>query len=73
MCCLFTTLVLLGPRVRRRDLVAGPAVRSQAAFNNSWLWRCSSSSLSLANADVRDRCTGGIIGFDSGFGWAPGR
>ena len=38
MCCLFTTLVLLGPRVAGAIWWLVQPVRWQTAFNGSWLW-----------------------------------
>jgi len=38
MCCLFTTLVLLGPRVAGAIWWLVQPARWQAAFNGSWLW-----------------------------------
>ena len=38
MCCLFTTLLLLGPRVAGAIWWLVQPIRWQAAFNNSWLW-----------------------------------
>ena len=38
MCCFFTTLVVLGPRVAGVLWWLVQPVRWQAAFNNNWLW-----------------------------------
>ena len=38
MCCLFTTLLLLGPRVAGALWWLVQPVRWQTAFNGSWLW-----------------------------------
>ena len=38
MCCFFTTLVVLGPRVAGVLWWLIQPMRWQAAFNNSWLW-----------------------------------
>ena len=38
MCCLFTTLVLLGPRFAGAIWWLVQPVRWQTAFNGSWLW-----------------------------------
>ena len=38
MCCLFTTLLLLGPRVAGALWWLVQPIRWQAAFNDSWLW-----------------------------------
>ena len=65
MCCLFTTLILLGPRVAGAIWWLVQPVRWQAAFNNSWLWPVLGIIfvpwLTLMYVLV---APGGIVGFD---------
>ena len=65
MCCLFTTLVLLGPRVAGAIWWLVQPVRWQAAFNGSWLWPLLGLIfvpwLTLMYVLV---APGGIVGFD---------
>ena len=65
MCCLFTTLVLLGPRVAGAIWWLVQPVRWQTAFNGSWLWPVLGLVfvpwLTLMYVLV---APGGIVGFD---------
>jgi hypothetical protein len=38
MCCVFTILIFLGPRVAGLIWWLAQPLRWQTAFNNSWLW-----------------------------------
>ena len=65
MCCLFTTLLLLGPRVAGAIWWLVQPVRWQAAFSGSWLWPVLGLVfvpwLTLMYVLV---APGGIVGFD---------
>ena len=65
MCCFFTTLVLLGPRVAGVLWWLVQPVRWQTAFNGSWLWPVLGLIfvpwLTLMYVIV---APGGIVGFD---------
>ena len=65
MCCFFTILVVLGPRVAGALWWLVQPVRWQAAFNNSWLWPVLGLIflpwLTLMYVIV---APGGIVGFD---------
>ena len=65
MCCVFTTLLLLGPRVAGAIWWLVQPVRWQAAFNGSWLWPLLGLVfvpwLTLMYVLV---APGGIVGFD---------
>ena len=65
MCCLFTTLLLLGPRVAGAIWWLVQPVRWQTAFNGSWLWPVLGLIfvpwLTLMYVLV---APGGIVGFD---------
>lgn len=65
MCCFFTVLVFLGPRVAGVIWWLAQPLRWQTAFNNSWLWPVLGLVflpwLTLMYVIV---APGGIVGFD---------
>jgi hypothetical protein len=65
MCCLFTILLFLGPRVAGAIWWLAQPARWQLAFNNSWLWPVLGLIflpwLTLMFVLV---APGGIVGFD---------
>jgi hypothetical protein len=65
MCCFFTVLVVLGPRVAGAIWWLVQPMRWQAAFNNNWLWPVLGLIflpwLTLMYVIV---APGGIVGFD---------
>ena len=65
MCCFFTVLVFLGPRVANMLCWLIQPVRWQLAFNNSWLWPVLGIIfvpwLTLMFVIV---APGGVVGFD---------